>query len=79
MLKAERIKQKAIIIVPKYKIQGILYLPPDTRLTDFINTARQFIPVTDASIYDLDSDKLIEKPDFVQLNRNYIISITPIN
>ena len=78
-LKANRMQQKAIILIPGYSIEGTVHLPTDIRLTDFINTSRKFIPITDAKLYDTDHKTFIQETQFVQLNKDFIISITPIN
>lgn len=78
MLKAERVKQRAMILIPGYSVEGTLSLPPQTRLSDYVNTAKQFIAVIEAKIFETGTDKFIQETPFVELNRDFIISIVPI-
>ena len=78
MLKAPKDRLRAMILIPGFSIEGNLSLPPHTRLTDFINTAKQFIPVTDAKVLDTKNNSIVQETPFVELNRDFIISIVPV-
>jgi hypothetical protein len=53
------------------------------RLTDFLNTkglgaeGEVFIPVTDASIYNISDDSLIHYTPFLNVNKDKILFIFP--
>ena len=79
MLKAPREKLRATILIPGFSIEGNLSLPPNSRLSDFVNTSKQFIAVTDAKVTDIKDNSVVKDTSFVELNRDFIISIIPIN
>ncbi|MGA1863550.1 MAG: hypothetical protein ACMUHX_00650 [bacterium] len=72
-----------IVYVSGYKILGTVYLPLGGRLTDFLNTkglgaeGEVFIPVTDASIYNISNDSLIHYTPFLSINKENILFIFP--
>jgi predicted YcjX-like family ATPase len=76
--KPQREKIEAIIYLRSCKIKGTIFLPPGGRLSDFINSpVRQFIPVKDASIESITSDKWSYNVKFLNLNKNEIVTIFP--
>ena len=72
-----------LVYVSDYKIFGTVYLPMGGRLTDFLNTkglgaeGEVFIPVTDASIYNISDDSLIHYTPFLNVNKDKILFIFP--
>lgn len=74
---------KVLIYTTGYKIHGTIHLPIGGRLTDFLNTkglgaeGEVFIPVTDASIYDISDQKLIHFTPFLNINKENIVFIFP--
>ena len=72
-----------LVYVSGYKIFGTVYLPMGGRLTDFLNTkglgaeGEVFIPVTDASIYNISDDSLIHYTPFLNVNKDKILFIFP--
>jgi len=77
-LKVARVKQRVMILIPGFSIEGILAIPPQARLSDFLNTARQFIAVLDAKIFETKTNKFVQETPFVELNRDFIVSIVPL-
>jgi len=74
---------KVLIYSSRYKIQGTIHLPTGGRLTDFLNTkglgaeGEIFIPVTDASVYDLADKSMIYYTPFLNVNKRNISFIFP--
>lgn len=74
---------RALIYLQGYKIFGTIHLPIGGRLTDFLNTkglgaeGESFIPVTEASIYDISDGKLIYCTPFLNINKDQILFIFP--
>lgn len=69
-----------LIYLESCKIKGTIYLPIGSRLTDFINDPNvRFLPVTDAVVESVNiKDKWSYKVEFMNLNKDFIVSIQPI-
>jgi len=71
------------IYIPGFRISGSIYLPLGGRLTDFLNTkglgaeGEIFIPVTDASIYDIEKGSLLHYTPFLNVNKDNILFVFP--
>ncbi|MDI6640941.1 MAG: hypothetical protein QME68_01335, partial [Elusimicrobiota bacterium] len=62
---------KVIIYLENCRITGTVYLGLETRLSDFINSDLQFLPVTDAKVDSiLPGHKWSYKVNFMDLNKN---------
>lgn len=71
---------EVVIYLQDARIEGTVYLPIGSRLSDFINDKDiQFIPITDAKVIPLKEKEKSYNVDFMDLNKNYIISIIPRN
>ena len=77
MAKVEQDKVDVVVFIHNFMIEGTIYTLTRERLSDFLNTHRQFIPVTGASIYLLPDKKLLDKVEFLDINRNYISAVFP--
>lgn len=78
--KMSRDKIEVVIFTPQYRIEGKIHVPPGGRITDFVNIAQtNFIAVTSASIYRAiqEREEPLYKKDFLALNKEYIIIISP--
>ena len=76
-LKIEREKRKVVIIVPGFRVEGFIHMLPKMRLSDFVNTTRQFIPITQAEIFGGDGTQKLYDCDFMEINRDSIITMIP--
>ena len=75
VVKKDRIN--TIIRTPKEKIEGYVFLLPNTRLLDLLNSTKDFfIPVSEAQVFDESTGKLLYASDFVAVNKNHVIVIT---
>lgn len=61
-----------------HRIEGILYIRPDDRVTDAINTDEQFIPLTDVEVVNTQGKKIFNT-DFLLVNRDHIIWMFPVD
>jgi len=60
-------------------IIGYLYVRPDKRLKDEINEdTSRFLPITDARVFNAETDALIYRTSFLLVSYSHIISITPV-
>ncbi len=69
------------IYTSNLRIAGKCHLPIEAyrgRLTDLLNEmGYNFIPVTDAKIYDRDSNKLIKNQECIVIGKNFIEAVLP--
>ncbi len=73
-VKKERIPIK--IQTLQNRIEGNIYLLPNTRVTDMLNQeGSHFIPITDAKIYSLRSGRLVDEAEFVAINKYHVVLI----
>ena len=81
--KTKKANVNVLIYVPGFKIFGTIYLPLGGRLTDFLNTkglgaeGEVFIPVTDASIFDISNNSLLHYTPFLNVNKERILFVFP--
>lgn len=69
---------EVVIYLQDARIEGTIYLPIGSRLSDFINDKDiQFLPVTDVKVIPLKEKEKSYSVEFMNLNKNYIISIFP--
>lgn len=55
------------------RIRGTVHKRNDNRMIDKLNSAEVFIPVTNATVYDVDGKTELLKNDFLALNLREII------
>ena len=67
------------IITDRHRIEGDMHVLAGSRLTDALNSkAKDFIAVTSAALYSLDSGELAYESDNVAVNRDSISAIFPL-
>ena len=71
-------RTRVIILTRSYRIKGFVDLIPGSRLTDFMQEARDFIAVTDAEVMEphLGGRQVLNAP-FLDVSRDSIEIITP--
>ncbi len=78
MYKARVKKEKVHITIQtlQNRIEGNVYLLPNTRITDMLNQeGSHFIPITDAKIHSLKSGNLVDEAEFVAINKYHVVLI----
>jgi hypothetical protein len=74
----EKEKFHAVIFIGRLKVVGIIHLLPQERVTDFLDSAEtEFLPVTCATVYNVDSDEKLHTAKFMSLNKKEIQVICP--
>jgi len=58
-------------------IIGDIYIRQDGRLSDELNKSDPFLPVTNAEIRDINGKNIIELRDFIAIQKNQIIWVSP--
>jgi hypothetical protein len=76
-LKIKRNPCRVNIIIPEYRIEGIIHLHPMMRFSDLLNAAPEFIPITNAKIFSVYDDQLRSQAELVEVRRDQIILIYP--
>ncbi len=71
---------EAVILTEKLKIVGSVYMFADERVTDFMESSvNQYLAVTDSAIYNIDSEKCIDRTAYLCLKKEHITAIYPVN
>ena len=70
------IKTEVVVLTRYYRIEGEIDLIPGARMTDFMNEARRFVVVTDATVTDLSGKELV-RGEFVNVLVDNIEVILP--
>lgn len=77
-VKIDKESFEVVILTEKLKIIGTIYTLPQERLTDFMDDASSnYLPVTGATIYNIDDGNLIAKTKFLSISRTEVIVIFP--
>lgn len=69
----EKVQVRVRIYTNLFLIEGFIYVIPGSRLIDFLNTPGDFIPITDATVRFLPSEKEAYKKDFLALRKSNIM------
>ena len=71
-------KTKITILTGSYRIKGYIDLIPGARVTDYMSSAKEFIAVTDAEVWELQlgGRQIIAAP-FLNVGREHIQVIAP--
>ncbi len=78
IIQIEKDKFHAVIFTATLKIEGVIYLLPQERMTDYLGeTEKVFIPVTDATVTSINSGEVLHTTPFLSLNKNEVMVICP--
>jgi hypothetical protein len=72
-------KHRATIFLTAYRIVGTVYLRVGSRVSDFVNwnvNDGPFIPLTDATVFTVDSGEQLFATEFIAVHRNQINFLT---
>ncbi|MDA3970124.1 MAG: hypothetical protein PF442_02105 [Desulfobulbaceae bacterium] len=74
----EKEKFHAVIFIGRLKVEGIIHLLPQERVTDFLDADDiDFLPVTCATVFHVDSGEALYTSKFMSLNKKEILVICP--
>ena len=69
-------KVGVVVYVDRWRVEGDMHLLAESRLTDALNSkAKEFIVITDASIYDVTTGELMASTPFVDISRAAVTMI----
>jgi hypothetical protein len=71
---------KVVVYVDDWRVEGDLHVLSDSRLTDALNARmKDFLAITDATIYDARSGEKLVDTKFLDINRTSISIIYTID
>ena len=71
-------KTKVTILTSSYRIRGYIEVLPGARLTDFITSAKDFIAVVNAEVWELQpGGRQVAAAPFINVSREHIEIIFP--
>jgi hypothetical protein len=71
-----KVEVRVLIQTQEHQLEGTIYIRPDERLIDMVNSADEFIAVTDVSIIGSNNDF---DTDFLTLSKSNTIWIAPLD
>jgi hypothetical protein len=71
-MKVEMDREHVVIFTPTHRIEGELHLSATQRLSDRMNQAKDFVPITAARVYSLDG-RLLYETGVVMVHRAYVV------
>jgi len=73
-------KMSVLILTDSFLIRGFITVPTSMRFSDTLNKflkEQQFLAITDAEIAFVVGEKKTEKKEFILINKDKIVGITP--
>jgi len=61
-----------VFLTDKYKIVGNIHISVNIRLNDFLLSSSDYIPVTNAVVYDVSDGKELFQGEFISLKKDMI-------
>ncbi len=66
-----------VLLTTSYRLEGEMHVVPGGRLLDEINKERDFIPLTNATVYDISGETPLDTLDFIAVNKNLVVMVAP--
>lgn len=76
-VRAVKEKVPVILLTTTYRLEGEMHVVPGGRLLDEINKERDFIPVTNATVYDISGETPLDTLDFLAVNKSLVVMVAP--
>lgn len=76
-LKSYKERVPVILLTASYRIEGEMHVVPGGRMLDEINKERDFIPVTNATVYEITGDAPLDSLDFIAINKKLVVMVAP--
>ena len=76
-VKAMKEKIPVVLLTTSYRLEGEMHVVPGGRLLDEINKERGFVPLTNATVYDVTGETPLDTLDFIAVNKNLVVMIAP--
>jgi len=69
---------KLTVFANGFRISGYGSVLPGARITDYMNDAKEFIAITDASVWDMKDGRKLLSTSFLNVNRSNVEFVVPI-
>jgi hypothetical protein len=76
-VKAVKERIPVVLLTTSYRLEGEMHVVPGGRLLDEINKERDFIPLTNATVYDISGETPLDTLDFIAVNKNLVVMVAP--
>ena len=76
-VRAVKEKVPVILMTTTYRLEGEMHVVPGGRLLDEINKERDFIPITNATVYDVSGEQPLDTLDFIAVNKSLVVMVAP--
>jgi len=76
-VRAVKEKVPVILLTTTYRLEGEMHVVPGGRLLDEINKERDFIPITNATVYDISGETPLDNLDFIAVNKSLVVMVAP--
>jgi len=73
-VKVQLDREQVIIFTVHHRIEGELHLPSTTRLSDRMNQAKDFLPITSSRIYSMDG-RLLYETNVVMVHKAHVVML----
>ena len=71
-MKVEMDREHVVIFTPHHRIEGALHLSATQRLSDRMNQAKDFLPITGARVFSLDG-RLLYETEVVMVHKAHVV------
>ena len=68
---------KLTVFANGFRISGYGSVLPGARITDYMNDAKEFIAITDASVWDMKDGRKLLSTSFLNVNRGNVEFVVP--
>ncbi|MCD4784553.1 MAG: hypothetical protein K8T10_12090 [Candidatus Eremiobacteraeota bacterium] len=76
-VRAVKEKIPVILLTTTYRLEGEMHVVPGGRLLDEINKERDFLPITNATVYDISGETPLDTLDFIAVNKSLVVMVAP--
>ena len=73
-MKSELDREQVILFTPHHRIEGDLHLPSTARISDRLNSAKDFLPITTARVFSLDG-RLLYESSVVMVHKAHVVML----
>jgi hypothetical protein len=77
---AKKEKLRVELFTSTYRVVADMHIFAGARLTDIMQSreTQSFFALTDVEVYDVTSGQLLFKADFMDMNKNHVVLLRPI-
>ncbi|MCK4244927.1 MAG: hypothetical protein KAX20_04815 [Candidatus Omnitrophica bacterium] len=73
-------RMRVRLYIPNYWVEGTIFFAETKEASEFMGIKpKLFLPIIEATIYSLKSNRVLSHPKFLALNRKSIERIEPVN